>query len=134
MIVAALAFSTQAQSPQAPAALGQPVPQTSTPVPQQTIPPTGQTNLAQPAPAKRSLAVVILDPAHGGADTGARGSSGIAESDVVLGYARLVRISLEAQGLRVILTRQANDDPSFDDRSKLANAQRGALFITLHVS
>ena len=134
MIVAALAFSTQAQSPQAPAALGQPVPQTSTPVPQQTIPPTGQTNLAQPAPAKRSLAVVILDPAHGGADTGARGSSGIAESDVVLGYARLVRISLEAQGLRVTLTRQANDDPSFDDRSKLANAQRGALFITLHVS
>jgi N-acetylmuramoyl-L-alanine amidase len=80
------------------------------------------------------LAVVILDPAHGGADPGARGSSGLAESDVVLSYARLVRISLEAQGIRVILTRQANDDPSFDDRSKLANAQRGAVFITLHVS
>jgi len=134
MIAATLAFSALAQSPQAPPAPGQPAPQTSTPVPQQTIPPTGQPNVAQPAPAKRSLAVVILDPAHGGADTGARGSSGIAESDVVLSYARLVRISLEAQGLRVILTRQANDDPSFDDRSKLANAQRGALFITLHVS
>ena len=53
---------------------------------------------------------------------------------MVLSYARLVRISLEAQGIRVILTRQANDDPSFDDRSKLANAQRGAVFITLHVS
>ncbi len=53
---------------------------------------------------------------------------------MVLSYARLVRISLEAQGLRVILTRQANDDPSFDDRSKLANAQRGGIFISLHVA
>jgi N-acetylmuramoyl-L-alanine amidase len=80
------------------------------------------------------LAVVILDPAHGGADPGAHGSSGIVESDVVLSYARLLRISMESQGLRVILTRQANDDPSFDDRSKLANAQRGGVFISLHVS
>jgi N-acetylmuramoyl-L-alanine amidase len=80
------------------------------------------------------LSLVILDPAHGGADPGARGSSGITESDVVLSFARLVRISLEAQGLRVILTRQANEDPTFDDRSKLANAQRGDVFITLHVS
>lgn len=52
----------------------------------------------------------------------------------MLSYARLLRISLEAQGLRVILTRQANDDPTFDDRSKLANAQHGNLFITLHVA
>lgn len=78
--------------------------------------------------------MVILDPAHGGADRGARGASGVAESDVVLSYARLARISLEAQGLRVLLTRQANDDPSFDDRSRLANAQRGDVFISLHVS
>jgi N-acetylmuramoyl-L-alanine amidase len=85
-------------------------------------------------PAAPHLAVVILDPSHGGADQGARGSWGIAESDVVLNFARLVRISLEAQGLRVILTRQANEDPTFDDRSKLANSQRGAIFITLHVS
>ena len=85
-------------------------------------------------PITPHLAVVILDPAHGGVDQGARGSSGIAESDVVLSFARLMRISLEAQGLRVILTRQANEDPSFDDRSKLANAQRGSIFVTLHVS
>jgi len=78
--------------------------------------------------------MVILDPAHGGVDQGARGSAGIVESDVVLSFARLLRISLEAQGFRVILTRQANDDPSFDDRSRIVNAQRGAIFITLHVS
>jgi N-acetylmuramoyl-L-alanine amidase len=79
-------------------------------------------------------AAVIVDPAHGGADPGAHGASGIVESDVVLSFARLLRISLEAQGLRVILTRQANEGPSLDDRSKSANALRGAVFITLHVS
>jgi N-acetylmuramoyl-L-alanine amidase len=78
--------------------------------------------------------VVGLDPAHGGADQGARGASGIAESDVVLSFARLLRISLEAQGLRVMLTRQANEDPSFDERSKMVNALHSAIFITLHVS
>jgi N-acetylmuramoyl-L-alanine amidase len=112
---------SQAPQPSQPAA-PQPAPQTV----QQAIPPA--------APRHNTLAVVVLDPAHGGADQGARGSAGIAESDVVLSFARLLRISLEAQGLRVLLTRQANEDPSFDDRSKAANAQRGAIFITLHVS
>jgi N-acetylmuramoyl-L-alanine amidase len=78
--------------------------------------------------------VVVLDPAHGGTDQGARGSAGISESDVVLSYARLMRISLEAQGFRVLLTRQANEDPSFDDRSRQVNAQRGAVLLSLHVS
>ena len=53
---------------------------------------------------------------------------------MVLSYARLMRISLEAQGFRVVLTRQANEDPSFDDRSKQVNAQRGAVLLSLHVS
>jgi N-acetylmuramoyl-L-alanine amidase len=134
MISAAHAFSAQAQSTQAPAAPQPPSPQTSTPAPLQTPPTPAEPMPAPAAPPQKTLAVVILDPAHGGSDSGARGSSGVAESEVVLSYARLLRISLEAQGLRVILTRQANDDPAFDDRSRLANAQRGAVFITLHVS
>jgi N-acetylmuramoyl-L-alanine amidase len=131
---AAGAFPVYAQSTQAPpgATAGQPTPQVPSQPPAQAPPQTGQPPVQQPVTPH--LAVVVLDPAHGGADQGARGSWGIAESDVVLSFARLVRISLEAQGLRVILTRQANEDPSFDDRSKLANAQRGVIFITLHVS
>jgi N-acetylmuramoyl-L-alanine amidase len=83
---------------------------------------------------KPSLKVVVLDPAHGGSDLGARGSTGINESEVVLDFARAVRAALESQGFRVVQTRMGNDDPSFDDRSTVANAQRGAIFITLHVS
>jgi len=136
MVAAALVSLAQGQSTQVPAAASvQPAPQASTPAPapQQTPTPT-QPATEPPAPPQKTLAVVVLDPAHGGADAGARGSAGIAESDMVLSYARLMRISLEAQGLRVILTRQANDDPSFDDRSRLANAQRLDIFISLHVS
>jgi N-acetylmuramoyl-L-alanine amidase len=89
----------------------------------------------QPPPVfSPSLNVVVLDPAHGGTDLGARGASGTNESDVVLDFARTIRIALESKGLRVVQTRSGADNPSFDDRSASANAQRGAVFITLHVS
>lgn len=77
---------------------------------------------------------VVLDPAHGGADFGARGPTGLAESDVVLDFARTARIALEAQRLRVLLTREGNQDPSFDNRSAMVNGLRNAVLISLHVS
>src|SRR5213083_3704647 len=80
------------------------------------------------------LNIVVLDPAHGGTDPGARGTGGIRESDIVLDFAMQVRRALELQGFQVVQTRQGNGDPSFDDRSATANAQRGAVFITLHIS
>jgi N-acetylmuramoyl-L-alanine amidase len=144
LLACALVLSAYARPPQAPqgAAPSQTTPQSPPQAPQQQSTPQANAPADQqppartppPTPPRNELSVVVLDPAHGGADTGARGSSGISESDVVLSYARLVRISLEAQGFRVILTRQSNEDPSFDDRSKLANAQRGVVFVSLHVS
>lgn len=90
-----------------------------------------QTNVAPPRPG---LNIVVLDPAHGGTDPGARGVGGIRESDIVLDLAAQVRRGLEAQGFQVIQTRSTNENPSFDDRSALANAQTGAIFLTLHIS
>lgn len=87
-----------------------------------------------PPAAHSGLNVVVLDPAHGGTDPGARGTEGITESDEVLQFATATKRALEAQGFQVILTREANDNPSFDDRSARANAQRGAVFITLHIA
>jgi N-acetylmuramoyl-L-alanine amidase len=77
---------------------------------------------------------VVLDPAHGGTDPGARGTGGLRESDLVLEFSDSTRRALEAQGFRVRQTRQGNDDPSLDDRSAMASAQRGTVFVTLHVS
>jgi N-acetylmuramoyl-L-alanine amidase len=119
---------------------------TQTEQPQTTQAPSGQpasaqSSTAQPgtllqqAQAQRGgLTVVVVDPAHGGTDPGARGAGGTRESDLVLEYAVQARKSLEAQGFQVRLTRQGNDNPSFDDRSAMANAQRGTVFVTLHVS
>jgi N-acetylmuramoyl-L-alanine amidase len=80
------------------------------------------------------LNIVVLDPAHGGTDPGARGTAGIRESEIVLDFVIQVRRALELQGFQVVQTRQGNENPSFDDRSATANAQRGAVFITLHIS
>ncbi len=86
-----------------------------------------------PAP-NAGLNIVVLDPAHGGVDLGARGTEGIRESEVVLQFTAQIKRALEEQGFQVMLTREGNDNPSFDDRSARANAQRGAVFITLHIA
>ena len=108
----------------------------ATPPPTPTQPAAGQTASATqaPPPPAAGLNIVVLDPAHGGTDLGARGTGGIHESDIVLEFAAQVRTALEAQGFQVVQTRQGNANPSFDDRSAMANAQRGAIFITLHIA
>jgi N-acetylmuramoyl-L-alanine amidase len=96
-----------------------------------------QTGVTSPFGAQTQQAglnIVVLDPAHGGTDPGARGTGGIRESEIVLDFATQVRRALELQGFQVVQTRQGNENPSFDDRSATANAQRGAVFVTLHIS
>ena len=104
--------------------------------PQSSAAPAGQQNPASPPVAEPPAApnIVVLDPAHGGTDLGARGTGGIHESDIVLEFAAQVRTALEAHGFQVVQTRQGNANPSFDDRSAMANAQRGAIFVSLHIA
>jgi N-acetylmuramoyl-L-alanine amidase len=105
----------------------------ATPAPQQEAP------VAAPAPAPPQAAapaggpVIVLDPAHGGTDTGARGET-ISEKDIVLRMAQSVRAELERHGYRVVMTRSDDSNPSYDDRAAVANAHRDAIFISLHVS
>lgn len=87
-----------------------------------------------PATPRTGLNVVVLDAAHGGTDPGARGTGGLRESDIVLDFAAQVRTALEGQGFQVVLTRSGNEDPSFDERSAIANGQIGAVFVTLHIA
>jgi N-acetylmuramoyl-L-alanine amidase len=87
-----------------------------------------------PSVPEHRLNIVVLDAAHGGTDPGARGAAGAVEKDMVLIIARVVRIELERQGYRVVMTRDNDQNPSFEDRAALANAYRGAVFISFHVS
>jgi N-acetylmuramoyl-L-alanine amidase len=77
---------------------------------------------------------VVLDPAHGGSDSGARGPAGTTESEVVLDFGRAIRVALEARGFRAVLTREGNQGPSFDERSALINGLSDAVYVSLHVS
>ena len=79
-------------------------------------------------------AVIVLDPAHGGTDNGARGQNGAVEKDIVLIFARNARMELERLGFRVVMTRNDDSNPSYDDRAAMANAYRDAIFISFHVS
>jgi N-acetylmuramoyl-L-alanine amidase len=92
-------------------------------------PPAGQLT-PQPPPGLRT---VVIDPGHGGEDTGARGPSGVAEKDIVLEFAQVVANALRSQGFEVVMTRVNDTDPSLDDRAAIANAQSSAIFISLHV-
>ncbi len=127
-------FLAQAnQAPAAPAS-AQPTSVNSTPAatPAQNATPT-PTAQAAAQTQRQTASIVVLDAAHGGTDLGARGASGIRESDLNLYFAAQVKIALETNGFQVIQTRQGNENPSFDDRSAMANAQRGAIFVSLHV-
>jgi N-acetylmuramoyl-L-alanine amidase len=117
-------------SAQAPTTQNPPAPV----APQNANPQTPNTVFSDLPRPRPGLNIVVLDPAHGGTDTGARGTGGIRESEIVLQFALQVRRALEAQGFQVIQTRMANENPSFDDRSAMANAQVGAVFVSLHVS
>ena len=96
-------------------------------------PPSTQTTPSAQQTQRPATNIVVLDAAHGGTDPGARGASGIRESDLNLYFAAQVKIALESNGFQVIQTRQGNENPSFDDRSAMANAQRGAFFVSIHV-
>jgi N-acetylmuramoyl-L-alanine amidase len=106
------------------------------PLPPNEASPVAQTPaVAQVPPVpERRLNVVMLDPGHGGTDPGARGATGAVEKDIVLALARATRAELERQGFRVVMTREGDQNPSFEDRAALANAQRGAIFISFHVA
>ena len=120
----------------------QPAPNQSAPPPQppsqQSAPPTPgtpqQTSPEQtPAPPVHLGPVVVIDAGHGGTDTGARGTN-LVEKDVVLQVAKILRAELERAGYRVVMTRNDDSNPSYEDRAAAANAYRDAIFVSLHVS
>jgi N-acetylmuramoyl-L-alanine amidase len=119
-----------------------PSPATSSPTQQQSQPsaaPSAPTqNLAAPqTPAPEPVhygPMIVINPAHGGTDTGARGENGLTEKEQVLILARMLRSDLERNGFHAIMTRNDDSNPSYEDRSAVANAYRDAIFISLHVA
>ena len=93
------------------------------------------------APATNTLApkdgdqrpLVMLDPGHGGLDTGTKGPSGQEEKDIVLTFAQRLRERLEKSGkYRVLLTRSDDTFVALADRVRIAREAGAALFVSIH--
>ncbi len=77
--------------------------------------------------------LVVLDPGHGGIDTGTKGSGGEEEKDIVLNFAQRLRDRVEKTGkYRVLMTRSDDTFVPLADRVRIARDAGAALFVSIH--
>jgi N-acetylmuramoyl-L-alanine amidase len=77
-------------------------------------------------------ALILLDPGHGGRESGCIGASGIQEKELTLTLARELKAELEKAGARVALTRDSDTTLSLGARVTLAREQRADFLLSLH--
>jgi N-acetylmuramoyl-L-alanine amidase len=77
---------------------------------------------------------IVVDPGHGGTETGAIGPSGVAEKELTLLLARELESRLSRLGVRVVLTRTEDATLPLDTRAAIANQNKADLFISVHLN
>jgi len=79
---------------------------------------------------------IIIDPGHGGSDTGAIGRDGLYEKDVALDIALRLRAAIqrELKEVEVLLTRDTDRFVPLEERTAMANAWQADLFISIHLN
>ncbi len=98
----------------------------------QNQPPAPPLAPANPADAA-AKPVIVLDPGHGGVDSGTLGRGGVVEKQVVLEFAKALGEKLRASGrYRVEFTREDDSFIPLQERSRLAQRLGAALFVSLH--
>ena len=80
--------------------------------------------------------LVVIDAGHGGPDNGMRGPIGSApwfvEKDVTLSVAKKLETVLRARGYDVLMTRTTDTLIALYDRGRIANANHGDVFVSIH--
>jgi len=78
---------------------------------------------------------IVLDPGHGGNDTGTIGAGGLMEKDLVLEVAKDLRKLLQEKlGAEVVLTRANDTFISLEERTAIANQHQADLFLSIHAN
>ena len=126
-----IVISVVPQAPATPGAAGAQNARSQNTGPQNPAPTSPTANIAS-GTNRRVLAVV--DPAHGGSERGAALTDTLAEKDVTLGFARLLRHELEVRGFAVALLRDADTSSTLDQRAAAANVARAGIYISLHAT
>ena len=89
-----------------------------------------QTTLSKGTPL--ATPVVMIDPGHGGNETGAVGPNGLRESVLNLAVSKVTKATLEANGVSVVMTRPGDDRVVLTTRSALVRKLRPAAMISIH--
>ena len=102
-------------------------------------PTTAQPPMAEPPlldlPSPGGLRTIVIDAGHGGDDTGAKGANGTLEKNVTLAIARKLKATIESRlGVRVMLTRDGDQNIGVDQRAAMANNNKADLFLSIHAS
>jgi N-acetylmuramoyl-L-alanine amidase len=85
------------------------------------------------AAAQRGKPLVVIDPGHGGVDSGTTSEAGVMEKDIVLAVAKGLEARLESTGrVAVLLTRTDDRFLSLNDRVRFARDHKADLFISIH--
>ncbi len=76
--------------------------------------------------------IVVLDPGHGGKDSGAVGKRKVYEKLAVLSIAKRVKAHLEAKRVQVRMTRSTDTFVSLSQRNEFATKVGADLFVSIH--
>jgi N-acetylmuramoyl-L-alanine amidase len=98
--------------------------QTQPPVQQQTQPDVAPLRLQKP---------IVIDPGHGGYDSGLRGGD-LKEKDIVFLISKEIEGTLSNNNKQVFLTRKSDQSMSLKERAILANQKMPEIFISIHLS
>jgi len=82
--------------------------------------------------AQAGFSTVVIDAGHGGHDPGGIPGQRVQEKTVALDVARRLRTCLQEAGLRTVMTRSNDTFIPLPRRVVIANAQRNAVFVSIH--
>ncbi len=86
--------------------------------------------------ADSPIKCIVIDPGHGGHDTGTISPTGMREKDLVLDVARRLRAYIKRNypDIEVILTRESDRFVALEERTAIANSRAADLFISIHAN
>ncbi|QHG15511.1 N-acetylmuramoyl-L-alanine amidase [Nostoc sp. ATCC 53789] len=93
--------------------------------------------ISQPKPrpsVPRGKLLVVIDPGHGGKDSGAPGLGGLLEKDVILPIGKRVAAILEQNGVQAVLTRDADFFVELQGRVEIAERVNATAFVSIHAN
>ncbi|WP_088243215.1 N-acetylmuramoyl-L-alanine amidase [Calothrix rhizosoleniae] len=123
--------SSMVRNPLSQPIFGLTPPQQSQPIPRKI---TNQPISRPSRPLSKRRIVIMIDPGHGGRDSGAVGIGRLLEKDVVLSISKTVASVLSQNGIQVLLTRDSDYFVTLPARVQMSRKTSTNLFVSIHAN